>query len=171
MEIGFKHQINYFYALNLSLLSFSKCFKKTIFMGKGKNTFMLIKPYAVKQGHIGPILSRINEAGFSVVALRMVHINLEQAEAFYGVHRGQPFFERLTRFMSASPVVAAILEKENAVEDFRKLIGSTDPEQAAEGTIRKLFGSSVVENGVHGSDSDASALRESNFFFNEMDRF
>ena len=134
-------------------------------------TFTMIKPYAVKSGYIGPILAHINDAGFRIVALKLLHLTLEQTEAFYEVHRGRPFYDRLTRFMSASPVAVAILEKENAVEDFRKLIGSTDPDLAAEGTIRKLFGTSVVENGVHGADSDENAVRESNFFFSELERF
>lgn len=140
-------------------------------MAKGNTTFTMIKPYAVKFGYIGPILAQIHDAGFRIVALKLIQLTLEQTEAFYAVHRGQPFFERLTKFMSAGPVAAAILEKENAVKDFRQLIGSTDPALAAEGTIRKLFGTSVVENGVHGSDCDENAVRESNFFFSEFERF
>ena len=140
-------------------------------MAKGKTTLTMIKPYAVKYGYIGPILTLINDAGFRVVALKLMHLTLEQAEAFYEVHRGQPFFERLTKFMSAGAIAAAILEKENAVEDYRQLIGTTDPNLAAEGTIRKLFGTTVVENGVHGSDSDENAVRECNFFFSELERF
>ncbi len=140
-------------------------------MEAGKQTLTLIKPPAVKHGFVGPILTRINDAGFRIAALKYVHMSLEQAEAFYEVHRGQDYFERLTRLMSSGPVVAAILEKENAVMDYRRLIGATDPQKADEGTLRKLFGETVVSNAVHGSDSEENACRECDFFFSSLERF
>jgi nucleoside-diphosphate kinase len=140
-------------------------------MNKGKITLTLIKPYAVESGYVGPILARINEAGFRIVAMKFLHIPQKMAEEFYGIHRGKPFYERLCDFMSAGPIVAAILEKDNAVDDYRKLIGATDPRNAGEGTLRKLFGASVELNAVHGSDSDESAIRESDFFFSRLERF
>ncbi len=140
-------------------------------MEKSNQTLTLIKPYAVEHGYVGPILARINKAGFRITALKYLHLSLEQAETFYEIHRGKNFFERLTRFMASGPIVVAILEKENAVEDYRKLIGATDPRKAGEGTLRKLFGASVVSNAVHGSDSDQNAIRECNFFFSSLERF
>lgn len=131
----------------------------------------MIKPYAVQHGYVGPILARINEAGFRIAAMKYLQLSLRQAEAFYEVHRERPFFERLTRFMSNGPIVAAILEKENAVDDYRLLIGATDPTRAEEGTLRKLFGASIEQNAVHGSDSDDNAIREASFFFSELERF
>ncbi len=128
-------------------------------------TFTMIKPCAVKNGHIGAILAKINEAGFRIVAMRMTRLSKSQAEAFYGVHKERPFFNDLVGFMSSGPVVAAILEKENAVEDYRKLIGATNPENAEEGTIRKLYAESMQNNAVHGSDSDENAALEGRFFF------
>lgn len=134
-------------------------------------TFSIIKPNAVRTGKIGPILAKINEAGFEIAALRMVHLSLAQAEAFYGMHKGKPFYEGLIQFMISGPVVVMILKHENAVDEFRKIIGSTDPLKAEEGTIRKLYGVSVQMNAVHGSDSDENAIRESNFFFSSIERF
>ncbi|MCF6185387.1 MAG: nucleoside-diphosphate kinase [Bacteroidales bacterium] len=131
----------------------------------GKRTFTMIKPCAVKNGHIGAILAKINEAGFRIVAMRMTRLSKSQAEAFYGVHKERPFFNDLVGFMSSGPVVAAILEKDNAVEDYRKLIGATNPENAEEGTIRKLYAESMQNNAVHGSDSDENAALEGRFFF------
>jgi len=131
----------------------------------------MIKPYAVEHGYVGPILARINEAGFRITAMKYLQLSPKQAEAFYKVHRCKPFFKRLTKFMCDGPIVAAILEKENAVEDYRRLIGATDPTKAEEGTLRKLFGASVEHNAVHGSDSDENALRESDFFFSQLERF
>ena len=131
----------------------------------GNKTFTMIKPCAVKNGHIGAILAKINEAGFRIVAMRMVHLSREQAEGFYAVHSERPFFNDLVGFMSSGPVVAAILEKNNAVEDYRKLIGATNPENAEEGTIRKLYAESMQNNAVHGSDSDENAALEGRFFF------
>lgn len=136
----------------------------------GKQTLTIIKPDAVKKNLIGPILAKINEAGFEIKALKYTKLNKEQAKEFYAVHKEQPFYEPLTEFMSSTPVVAAILEKENAVEDFRKLIGATDPTEAAEGTIRKLFAESKSNNAVHGSDSDENAIKEADFFFSKVER-
>lgn len=137
----------------------------------GNRTFTMIKPEAVKSNHIGPILSMITKAGFRIVAMKMTCLSKMQAEAFYGVHRERPFFGELTEFMSSGHIVAAILEKDNAVETYRKLIGATDPKDAEEGTIRKLFAESKAQNAVHGSDSDENAKIECDFFFSELERF
>ncbi|HNX54162.1 MAG TPA: nucleoside-diphosphate kinase [Prolixibacteraceae bacterium] len=137
----------------------------------GNQTFTMIKPIAVKNNYIGPILKMINEAGFRIKAMKFTRLTKQQAEEFYSVHAGKYFFEGLTDFMSSGPIVAAILEKENAVADFRKLIGATDPEKAEEGTIRKLYAESMSHNAVHGSDSDENAIVESDFFFSKMERF
>lgn len=134
-------------------------------------TFSIIKPNAVRTGKTGPILAMINEGGFEIVALRMIKMNLNQAESFYEVHKGKPFYDGLIEFMISGPVVVMILRHENAVEQFRKLIGSTDPAKAEPGTIRKTFAVSVQMNAVHGSDSDENAIREANFFFSGVDRF
>jgi nucleoside-diphosphate kinase len=134
-------------------------------------TFSIIKPNAVRTGKTGPILAMINEAGFEISAMRMVKLSLPQAEAFYAVHKGKPFFQGLIEFMTSGPVVVMILKHENAVETFRKLIGSTDPNKAEPGTIRKLFAVSVQMNAVHGSDSQENALIEANFFFSGIERF
>jgi len=130
----------------------------------------MIKPDAFEAGNTGKILQKIIENGFKIKALRLTNLHRENAEAFYAVHKERPFFNSLVTFMSSGPIVAAILEKENAVDDFRKLIGSTNPADAAEGTIRKLFATSIERNAVHGSDSDENAHIESNFFFNQFDR-
>jgi Nucleoside diphosphate kinase len=137
----------------------------------GNQTFTMIKPIAVKNNYIGAILKMINEAGFRIKAMKYTRLTKQQAEEFYSVHAGKYFFEGLTDFMSSGPIVAAILEKENAVADFRKLIGATDPEKAEEGTIRKLYAESMSHNAVHGSDSDENAIVESDFFFSKMERF
>jgi nucleoside-diphosphate kinase len=137
----------------------------------GNQTFTMIKPIAVKNNYIGAILKMINEAGFSIKAMKFTRLTKQQAESFYSVHAGKYFFEGLTDFMSSGPIVAAILEKENAVADFRKLIGATDPAKAEEGTIRKLYAESMSHNAVHGSDSDENAIIESDFFFSKMERF
>ena len=134
-------------------------------------SFTMIKPDAVKAGNIGNILQMINEAGFRIVAMKYLQISKQQAEIFYEVHAARPFYGELTEFMSSGPIVAAILEKENAVADFRKLIGATNPAQAEEGTIRKKYASSVGENAVHGSDSDENAAIEGNFYFSGLERF
>jgi len=131
----------------------------------------MIKPDAVKAGNIGNILQMINGAGFRIVAMKYLHISKTAAEKFYDVHAERPFYGELTEFMSSGPIVAAILEKENAVADFRKLIGATDPSKADEGTIRKKYAVSIGENAVHGSDSDDNAAIEGNFFFNGLERF
>ncbi|MAJ32030.1 MAG: nucleoside-diphosphate kinase [Flavobacteriaceae bacterium] len=132
-------------------------------------TFTMIKPDAVKKGHIGAILDKINAAGFKIVAMKYTHLSKTDAEGFYAVHSERPFYGELVEFMSSGPIVAAVLEKENAVEDFRVLIGSTNPEEAAEGTIRKLYASSIGENAVHGSDSDENAAIESDFHFSQRE--
>ena len=134
-------------------------------------TFTMIKPDAVKAGNIGNILQMMNAAGFRIVAMKYTKISLEQAGKFYEIHKERPFFGELTEFMSSGPIVAAILEKDNAVADFRKLIGATNPAQAEEGTIRKLYAASIGENAVHGSDSDDNAKIEGDFFFNGLERF
>jgi len=136
----------------------------------GITTFTMIKPDAFEAGYTGLILQKIIENGFKIKALRLAHLHKEDAEAFYAVHSSRPFFNGLVAFMSSGPIVAAVLEKENAVEDFRKLIGSTNPADAADGTVRKLFATSIERNAVHGSDSDENALIESNFFFSHFDR-
>lgn len=132
-------------------------------------TFTMIKPDAVKNGYIGAILDKINAAGFKIVAMKYTHLSKKDAEGFYAVHSERPFYGELVDFMSSGPIVAAVLEKENAVEDFRVLIGSTNPEEAAEGTIRKLYATSIGENAVHGSDSDENAAIESDFHFSQRE--
>ncbi len=134
-------------------------------------TFTMLKPDTVENGHIGTILEKINTAGFKIVAMKMTQMSIQDAEKFYAVHQGKPFFDRLVTFMTRGPIVAAVLEKENAVEDFRTLIGATNPEEAAPGTIRKLYATSVTENAVHGSDSDENAQIESDFHFAHREQF
>jgi nucleoside-diphosphate kinase len=136
-----------------------------------KRTFTMIKPDATAKGNTGAILSMINAAGFRIVALKMLHLSADKAGEFYAVHKERPFFGELVEFMSQGPIAAAILEKDNAVEDFRKLIGATNPAQAAEGTIRKLYAASIGENAVHGSDSDENAAIEGDFFFSKLEQF
>ena len=137
----------------------------------GNYTFAIIKPNAVRTGKTGPILSIINEAAFEIVAMKMTRMSLKQAEDFYGIHKGKPFFDTLVEFMSSGPAFVLILKHKNAVEEFRKLIGATDPEKAEPGTIRKLFAVSVTMNAIHGSDSDENAAREADFFFSESERY
>lgn len=137
----------------------------------GKFTFSIIKPNAIRTGKTGPILAMINEGGFEISAMKMVQMTIQQAQAFYTVHTGKPFFEELVEFMISGPVVVMILKRENAVEEFRKLIGATDPNKAEQGTIRRTFAVSVKMNAVHGSDSDENAIREANFFFSDIERF
>lgn len=134
-------------------------------------TFTMIKPDATSKGHTGAILKMINEAGFRIVAMKMTHLSAQKAGEFYAVHKERPFYDELVNFMSSGPITAAILEKENAVDDFRKLIGSTNPAEAAEGTIRKLYASSIGENAVHGSDSNENAAIEGDFFFSKLEQF
>jgi len=134
-------------------------------------TFTMIKPDAVENGHIGAILDQITASGFRIVALKLTQMTKNDAEQFYAVHNERPFFGELVEFMTRGPIVAAILEKDNAVEDFRTLIGATNPEEAAEGTIRKKFATSIGENAVHGSDSDENAKIEGNFHFAGREQF
>ncbi len=134
-------------------------------------TFTMIKPDATSKGYTGAILDQIIKAGFTVKAMKWVKLTPAQAGAFYAVHKERPFYEGLVEFMSSGPIVAAILTKDNAVADFRKLIGATNPLQAEEGTIRKKFASSIGENAVHGSDSDENAIAEGDFFFSELEKF
>jgi nucleoside-diphosphate kinase len=137
----------------------------------GNITLAIIKPNAVRTGKTGPILAMINEAGFEIIAMKMIRMTVQQAESFYEVHRGKSFFDSLIEFMTSGPVFVMILRHINAVEEFRKLIGATDPEKAEPGTIRKLYAVSVQMNAVHGSDSDENAQRESDFFFSTSERY
>ena len=137
----------------------------------GNITFTMVKPDATGKNYTGEILAMITKAGFRIKALKMVHLTLKQAQGFYAVHKERPFYGELCEFMSSGSVVAAILEKGNAVEDFRKLIGATNPANAEEGTVRKLYASSVQNNAVHGSDSDENANIEADYFFSKLERF
>jgi nucleoside-diphosphate kinase len=134
-------------------------------------TFTMIKPDAMKNGHAGAILDRITKEGFRLVALKMTKLSPEKAGEFYAVHKARPFYGELVEFMSSGVIIAAILEKDNAVASFRELIGATNPAQAAEGTIRKLYATSLGENAVHGSDSDENAEIEGSFFFSGLEKF
>ena len=134
-------------------------------------TFTMIKPDGVENGYSGAILDKINSAGFRIVALKKTQMTQNEAETFYEVHNERPFFRELINFMTRGPIIAAILEKDNAVEDFRTLIGATNPAEAAEGTIRKLYATSMGENAVHGSDSDENAAIEAAFHFAKRERF
>lgn len=131
----------------------------------------MIKPNAVSKGFIGAIMAKINEGGFKIAAMKLMKLSREQAEEFYAVHKDRPFYDGLVEFMSSGPIVAAILEKENAVDDYRKLIGATNPDEAEHGTVRNLFGTDVQKNAVHGSDSDENAEIEADFFFSKLERF
>ena len=137
----------------------------------GKLTFTMIKPGAVRNGHIGAILNKINEGGFKIVALKYTQLSKEKAGEFYAVHKERPFYGELVDFMSSGPIVAAVLQADNAVESFRTLIGATNPAEAAEGTIRALYATSIGENAVHGSDSDENALIEANFHFSGTEMY
>ncbi|MCS6973498.1 MAG: nucleoside-diphosphate kinase [Cyclobacteriaceae bacterium] len=137
----------------------------------GNRTFTMIKPDAVSAGHTGAIIKMIEEAGFRIVAMKKTQLTKERAGQFYAIHKERPFYNDLCNYMSSGPIVPMILEKENAVEDFRKLIGATDPQKAAPGTIRNLFAKSIEANAIHGSDSDANAEIESNFFFSRTEQF
>lgn len=134
-------------------------------------TFTMIKPDAVANGYIGGILKMINDAGFRIVAMKYTKLSKEGAGSFYEVHKERPFYGELVDYMSSGPIVAAILEKENAVAEFRNLIGATDPTKAADGTIRKIYAKSIAANAVHGSDSDENAEIEGNFYFSKLERF
>jgi len=133
-------------------------------------TFTMIKPDAMKSGHAGLILDRIIKEGYKIVALKMTKLSADKAGEFYAIHKERPFYGELVQFMSSGPIIAAILEKNNAVTEFRTLIGATDPAKAAEGTIRKLYAANVGENAVHGSDSDENAKIEGDFFFSGLER-
>jgi nucleoside-diphosphate kinase len=136
----------------------------------GNITFTMIKPSAVSRGFTGPVIAKFTEGGFRIAALKKHQMTRREAELFYEVHKERPFYNDLVEFMISGPVVAAILEKANAVEDFRNFIGATDPAKAAPGTIRQLYGFCLQENAVHGSDSDENAAREAGFFFSELER-
>ena len=134
-------------------------------------TFTMIKPDAMKKGHAGAILDRIIKEGFRIVALKQTKLSADKAGEFYAIHKERPFYGELVEFMSSGPIIAAILEGQNAVESFRKLIGATDPAKADEGTIRKLFAESLGKNAIHGSDSDANAKIEGDFFFSGLEQW
>ena len=137
----------------------------------GNITFTMIKPDAVASGHIGAILAQINKAGFEIIAMKYTKLSREKAGEFYEVHKERGFYSELVDFMSSGPIVAAVLRKDNAVEDFRTLIGATDPSKADSGTIRALYAKNIGENAVHGSDSDENALIESSFHFAQTEIF
>ncbi|MBS3738057.1 nucleoside-diphosphate kinase [Mesohalobacter halotolerans] len=137
----------------------------------GQRTFTMIKPDAVQKGYTGAILNQITEAGFRIVAMKQTQMTTEDAQTFYAIHKERPFFGELVDYMTGGPIVAAILEKDNAVEDFRALIGATNPEDAAEGTIRKKYAESISANAIHGSDSDDNAQIESSFHFSGREMF
>lgn len=144
-------------------------FSKQLQMASNR-TFTMIKPDAFAAGNSGAILKMIEEAGFKIVAIKSTQLTTELAGKFYAVHKERPFYNDLCNYMSSGPIIAAILEKDSAVEDFRKLIGATNPAEAAEGTIRKLYAKSIEANAVHGSDSDENAEIEGSFFFNQFER-
>ena len=137
----------------------------------GKITFTMIKPDAVKAGHTGAILAMINKAGFRIVAMKKTQLTTDAAKAFYAVHKKRPFYGELVEFMTSGPIVAAVLEKTNAVADYRTLVGATNPKEAAKGTIRKKYAKSIGENAVHGADSDANARKEAAFHFSKIEMF
>src|SRR5882762_1757898 len=134
-------------------------------------TFTMVKPDAMKKGYAGLILDRVIKEGYKIVALKITKLSPGKASEFYAIHKERPFYSELVQFMSSGPIIAAILEKENAVESFRQLIGATDPAKADKGTIRKLFASSLGENAIHGSDSDENAKAESDFFFSSLEQY
>ncbi len=137
----------------------------------GNITLTMIKPEAVRNGHIGKILDQIIAGGFGIISMKYLKLSREQAEKFYEIHRERPFYKDLTVFMSSGPIVAAVLKKDNAVEAYRQFIGSTNPKDAAPGTIRALYGTNIQENAVHGSDSDENAIKEASFFFSQLEHF
>lgn len=150
--------------------NFAVDLKKTKNMA-AKRTFTMIKPDAVAAGNSGAIIKMIEDAGFRIVALKMMRLTPERAGQFYAVHKERPFYGDLCKYMSSGHIMPMILEKDNAVEDFRKLIGATNPKEAAQGTIRALFAESIEANAIHGSDSDENAGIEGSFFFSEIQRF
>ena len=137
----------------------------------GNLTFTMIKPDAFGAGNSGSIIKMIESAGFAIKAMKLTRLSKEKAGSFYAVHKERPFYNDLVSYMTSGPIIAILLEKDNAVEDFRKLIGATDPSKAEEGTIRKLFATSIEANAIHGSDSDENAEIEGAFFFNQQERF
>jgi len=137
----------------------------------GKITLTMIKPDAVKNGHIGNILADINKAGFKIKAMKLTQLSRRDAELFYEIHKERPFFGELVDFMISGPIVAAVLEKDNAIEEFRNLIGATNPQEAAEGTIRQKYAESISANAIHGSDSDENAVIESDFHFSRREMY
>ena len=137
----------------------------------GAITFTMIKPDAVRNNYIGQIITDITKGGFTIKAMKFTQLNKHEAQAFYAVHKERPFYNDLVEFMTSGPIVAMLLEKDNAIEDFRNLIGSTDPSKAEEGSIRKKYAESIQNNAVHGSDSDENAVIESDFFFSKLERF
>jgi len=148
---------------------------KTLFLQKkikmnGKITFTMVKPAAIAAGHAGAILAMIQQGGFTIKAMKMLTITTQQAQAFYEVHKDRPFYNSLVASMTSGPIVAAVLEKDNAIQAYRNFIGATNPADAAEGTIRKLYGKTIESNAVHGSDSDENALIEADFFFSKLER-
>jgi len=137
----------------------------------GNITLTMVKPEAVRNGNTGNIIAKIEEGGFKIIAMKYLKLSRQQAQLFYYIHRERPFYNDLVEFMSSGPIVAAILHKENAVEAYRGFIGSTNPKEAAPGTVRALYGTNIQENAVHGSDSDENAIKEAAFFFSELERF
>jgi len=165
--IKIRPQINRLFDIKTIFVSLQP--KKTIMAGN--ITFTMIKPDAVEANNIGPILAKINEGGFRIVAMKYLKLSRETAGKFYEVHKERPFYGELVDYMSSGPIVAAVLSKDNAVSDYRTLIGATDPSKAEEGTIRRMFAKSIAANAVHGSDSDENANIEANFFFSQTERF
>ena len=157
-----------YYAIFAAILSFAN---QVNFYMAGKRTFTMLKPDAVGASNTGAITKIIEEAGFRIVAIKKTMLTPERAGEFYAVHKERPFYKDLCKYMSSGAIVPMILEKDNAVEDFRKLIGATDPTKAAPGTIRNLFAKSIEANAIHGSDSDENAAIEGNFFFSNLERF
>jgi len=137
----------------------------------GIRTYTMVKPTAMRKGYMAAIMNKIEEGGFKIVAAKMTKLSKEEAEAFYAIHSERPFFGELTTFMSSGPIMAMVVEKENAVEAYRNFIGATNPAEAAEGTIRKLYGTNIGENAIHGSDSDENAANEIKFFFTDRELF
>jgi nucleoside-diphosphate kinase len=137
----------------------------------GNRTYTMVKPTAMRKGYMAAIMNKIAEGGFKIVAAKMTQLSKAEAEAFYAIHKERPFFGELTEFMSSGPIMAMVVEKENAVEAYRNYIGATNPDEAADGTIRKLYGTNIGENAVHGSDSDENAANEIKFFFSDRELF
>ena len=135
----------------------------------GTRTYTMVKPTAMRKGYMAAIMNKIAEGGFKIIAAKMTKLSKEEAEAFYAIHKERPFFGELTTFMSSGPIMAMVVEKENAVEAYRNFIGATNPAEAENGTIRKLYGTNIGENAVHGSDSDENAENEIHFFFNDRE--